>query len=379
MRPVAGLGVDVLRDPTQDWAATSAYLRQVGWLNAPLLAGGLIAPVYLVLAAPPEQRRAAWRRVAPPLWWALSLAMVYGYWVVHRGFYPQYFAEFLPPLAILTAGASVQLARRMRASPTGFAVALATLGVFLMLAHQPGAPLDLSNPALVLVGALAALAVFVPREARLWHLAGGLAIVALDMATVQPSGPAHPGAKLAEVSVAIAALWLGARAARRSGAPSTSMPWRWDAAVAALLAATVALSAAASGRLLSPAYECVWSPRTVRAVARYIAAHSAPGDRVLSGAVIWDFESGRRPLANITHPLSFLGGIDSVARTQLRAALATEPPRFVVLDGYTERTYVALLPELRELIEARYLPVGHFAGAAYPVTLLQLAPSAASR
>src|ERR1051325_3806462 len=97
-----------------------------------------------------------------------------------------------------------------------------------------------------------------------------------------------------------------------------------------------------SGHRIGLAYYCVW-PRSVLAeVTRRVRSGTRPGDEVLSGGVIWDFEAGRHPFLDISHPLSYLDGLRVEERSVIEQGLASHAPRMIVLDGYTERT---ILPD----------------------------------
>jgi len=57
---------------------------------------------------------------------------------------------------------------------------------------------------------------------------------------------------------------------------------------------------------------------------------------------------------------------------RLARELATAPPRFVVLDGYTERTYGLLLPQLGATLAERYQLVANLPGFHFPVQVYRL-------
>jgi hypothetical protein len=127
-----------------------------------------------------------------------------------------------------------------------------------------------------------------------------------------------------------------------------------------------------AGSIIDLKYETVWAPETLRTVADIIRRGSSAGDRVMSGGVIWELEAGRRPFANVTHPLGFMLGNSAGEPERLARELITTPPRFVVFDGYTERTYGLLLPRLGETLAERYQLVADLPGLHYPVRVYQL-------
>jgi hypothetical protein len=137
-------------------------------------------------------------------------------------------------------------------------------------------------------------------------------------------------------------------------------------------AALLGYSFSRAGSIIDLKYETVWAPETLHTVADLIRHGSSEGDRVMSGAVIWELEAGRRPFANVTHPLGFLLGNSAGEPERLARELATAPPRFVVLDGYTERTYGLLLPGLTQTLAERYRLVADLPGLHFPVRVYQL-------
>jgi hypothetical protein len=126
------------------------------------------------------------------------------------------------------------------------------------------------------------------------------------------------------------------------------------------------------------AYDCVWSPRTVATVARYLRVHSAPGDQVMSGAVIWAVAADRPPFMMISHPLGFDGGAPPEEAARMRAYLHATPPRFIVLDSYTDRVYLSYLDPDGTFLAAHYTLETVVPGSRQPVKVYALNGSALS-
>ena len=114
-------------------------------------------------------------------------------------------------------------------------------------------------------------------------------------------------------------------------------------------------------------YDSNWSPAAVAQVADYIAQNTRPTDTVVSGAVIWELEAGRRPFMKISHPLEFSFTIPEERRASLENTLVRDPPKIIVLDGFTEETYFYQVPKLPDLIQASYDPVLTVENARLPV------------
>ncbi len=354
------------RDPTQSWRETFGYVRTAVRLNAPLIAAVVVAPVLMLSGDSPAERRDALRRLALPLAWIACLCLLYGYWLLRRGFYPQYALEFLPPLAVLGGVALARFPRAAGLPARNVAVVGVVLFALVAVAHHFRV-LDLSNVAIVGAAAVCVLAATSPIGRRPLLLAASVAaLVAAEFASARLGPGRGPLASVAKLGLVFAAVTVPALPWLRRGA--TGLGWaRLGAGL--ILAATLLFAAVASGRTLSLAYECVWSPATVRAVARAIASRAAAGDQVLSGGVIWDFDSGLRAVANISHPLSFITGIPPRDEARLARALAAGQPRFVVLDGYTEQTYLPYSPTFEMALSTRYRMLGRFSGSEYPVLL----------
>ena len=113
----------------------------------------------------------------------------------------------------------------------------------------------------------------------------------------------------------------------------------------ASLAATGIIASSAGAKVIGPAYDCVWSPETVRSVSQIVRDHTTSDDEVMSGAVIWEFEAGRRPFLNISHPLGFINGMSDRTAKRITARLASRPPRLQVASPGPTPEYGAYLVE----------------------------------
>jgi len=101
-------------------------------------------------------------------------------------------------------------------------------------------------------------------------------------------------------------------------------------------------------------YDSNWSTASVAEVSDYIARNTLPTDTVISGAVIWELEAGRRPYMNISHPLEFSFVIPEERRTTLENAIYQDPSKIIILDGFTEKTYFNQVPDLADMIQSGY-------------------------
>jgi 4-amino-4-deoxy-L-arabinose transferase-like glycosyltransferase len=351
---------------------TMAYLGSVALLCATLLAGFAAA-----LGLGPGRLGGERWRGSPPrpdlllLSWLGGLFLVYAYWTAHRGFFPQYAEEFLAPLAILT-GAVVTDLIRLSLPTVRFGLALGLLMTYpvaaFALSHFMGRELPLYTCFLIPALALSLTQLAAGGRVRGWAAVVGIVLVMLALGSSAVGAPVgvRRALKLALIPTVLAGVYAAAGASPQRR--------RLFLALSACTAfATLAgYSFSRAGSIIDLKYETVWAPETLRTVADIIRRGSSAGDRVMSGGVIWELEAGRRPFANVTHPLGFLLGNSAGEPERLARELVTTPPRFVVFDGYTERTYGLLLPRLGETLAERYQLVADLPGLHYPVRVYQL-------
>ena len=157
----------------------------------------------------------------------------------------------------------------------------------------------------------------------------------------------------------------------RNVAPEGRRSLVWYATCCVILA-VAGYTFANSGRLLDRTYQSGWSPEAVQQVAAYLRANSAADDEILSGAVIWEFQAGRHPVANMAHPTSLLlANLKRPLLQRLEARLATRPPRFIVLDGVTQGIYKNVLDLDRVLKDYALATKVTMAGSPYPVAVYE--------
>lgn len=364
-------GGDALRLPLQSWAATIAAVRETLAVNAFLFAGlaaSLGIAIYLRARRPVELRR-----YAQPLvllyCWAFALMLAYAYWAIHRGYFTQYFGETIPPLAIVLAFSLWYLSGILASASTGIvpAVALAVGLATVFAAYRVRPTLEVPNLIVVLVPALLVALVYLDAAQRKrWGSLLAVAAAAIVVGGAAGSLVSQHLVTLVKALVAIVALVVIAVLGRTRGVER-------GAYIALALIVTACVTAfTASGRVMGVAYQCVWSPRTVADVARYIRAHSSNDAQVMSGAVIWAVAANRPPFMMIAHPLAFDHGAPPEEAARMRASLDSAPPRLIVLDGYTNRTFLSYLDPDGELLATRYKLDKVFSGSRYPVKVYEL-------
>lgn len=124
--------------------------------------------------------------------------------------------------------------------------------------------------------------------------------------------------------------------------------------------------------LVSVSFDCVYSPDTVKEISQYIKSHSTKEDAVLSGAMIWTLESNTRPFMNKTHPSGYLRRMDENQIIQISSEMENAKPKFIVLDGYTEKIFLENVNSIHNSLNDSYLLVKEDDGSKHPVKVYEL-------
>ncbi len=124
--------------------------------------------------------------------------------------------------------------------------------------------------------------------------------------------------------------------------------------------------------LVSISFDCVYSPDTVKEISQYINSHSTKEDAVLSGAMIWTFESNTRPFMDKTHPSGYLRRMDDDQIRQIDNEMENDVPKFIILDGYTEQIYLGKVNSIRNSLNESYILGKEVYGSKYPVKVYEL-------
>jgi 4-amino-4-deoxy-L-arabinose transferase-like glycosyltransferase len=326
--------------------------------NGVLIAGTLLFPLAVLLGRRRESHGLAepGYAVVVLLAWAGSMSAAYLFWAVRRSFFQAYFLEILPPLVVLTSAALVHTARRFATETgllrTGVGFALLALGLVAIPFALGDLPLNRPLYFVVPTAALAVMHFLDGTEGKRW-LTALVGVAGLTALTFIFRGWL-PGVLQLGLYGALAAgtfalvLWAG----RISwpGARDDVLSFGGYAAIMSALFLTLGEAIPGTGLR----YDGVWGPAAVRTVADEIRRISGPEDEVISGAVIWELEAGRRPFMNLSHPLGLMNQLVHEVAPAIQQGMAERPPAVIVLDGYTERTYLAAVPELRGIIEAGY-------------------------
>jgi hypothetical protein len=358
-----------MRLPHQSWGNTRRSVTRSLIAYAGLLSAAALAVVRLLAlraSAPgPERARRAVVVLVP---WILVLAAGYAFWSLRRGFFPEYALEFLPPLTLLFGYFGAHLGQ-LGSAGRPRVLALALLGVLGVAAFAAG--LLLLPPLLLVYFAGAALPLAIMQgtpSARLWWWVG--AAVAIGAVLMLPIGiPTlqSNALQLAAGTLFFVGAWYLLRPPAQPLEAGRSARGLGMVAVLALSA----LSLQAAGKTLRVDPGGLWHPDDVASIVQTLRARGSATDEVLSGAVIWAFQSGLQPFAGVTHPLRYELTGPEFEVAPLRQKLAEQPPRFIVMDGYTEKTFGRILPELEQTIERGYSPVTSVHKGRFPATLYQ--------
>jgi len=74
---------------------------------------------------------------------------------------------------------------------------------------------------------------------------------------------------------------------------------------------------------------------------------------------------------NKSHPLALALPISENERKLLKASIFETPPAIVIMDGYTEKTYLRQVPTLKRLLTEAYSKVYTAGPARMPVEIFQ--------
>jgi 4-amino-4-deoxy-L-arabinose transferase-like glycosyltransferase len=363
-----------LRRP-QPWWATWQVLGDVALVYAPLVVGAALSIVTIARRRSESGRLSLASALLLP--WAISLAAGYMYWTASRGFFPEYAIELVPPLALLFAFAVFEAGRSWRVGPVpGSAVLVLGAGTWTILAASHLGAIQV--PRFMYV-AIVPLAMSWPwlREKGIgrWALVG--ALVGLLVLPLGLPSAWQRMIKLIAVGGLVVVGWVAVRVERAPGqARLGPLPYL---GLVALSVGAGMLAVIGGPERARPGGE--WTPSVVQEIADTLRRRGRATDEVISGGVIWEFQAGLEPFDRITHPLRFEFGMSLEDAAALADRLKARPPRFIILDGYTERSYGAVLPDLARIVSEGYDSVVTVRGGVgmYAVRLYELREGGPSR
>lgn len=367
-----GLAREVPED--QPWDVTISNVRQTLGLNSVLLVALALSPWYVLFGGGAANKHWKFRSAITLYIWGGAVALAYAYWALRRGFFPAYFGELIPPLVILGAAVGIETITQLSATgTTGWrdVAVFSAIGLLTVTGHVVLGPEAIYRPLYFVLAALVLGIAYLTERLGRPEITVLLIVSGLTTGVVLLAGHVALVPRLALYALLLGvALALPLRAARIE--PRRELARSSAYLSLTLLTGTAMLWIGTSQARIDRRFDGVWSPATVEAVATYIEEVSGPDDRVLSGAVAWEFAAGREPFMHISHPLLLRKGANDQLHQAILAGFEERPPTIVVLDGYTEQTYLRLVPELRPLIEERYRLAREFTGARYAVQVYTL-------
>ncbi len=365
------------KDIYNDYALDAAYLHLF------LLAGLVFSALFLLYRSWSEFRKEGkfpFDRATP--WvlvylWVFLLFLAYAFFFFNRGFFIDYSRELLPPLVVIFCAwlcrTAPAFSRHGIIEGSVLMVMPASALIFLFQSNNresygTGHHLSLAIVVFTLIYFMDKIKS--PARRRSFILSLSALIVLIPVSRIIPALQPHFSGtvpSLGAVALAYAAAWL---------VRDKDMRCSWTRHATFLSHSVAAglfvVSIAYSGTLLNTAYDAAWSPRAVEQAVRYLETHTRRSDEVLSGAVIWEFQARRRLFQKISHPLSFEYSISEDEADKIRLAASLYPPRAIILDGYTERTYLRQIPWLNELVQEKYILAQTVGPAIYPVRIYLL-------
>jgi 4-amino-4-deoxy-L-arabinose transferase-like glycosyltransferase len=240
-----------------------------------------------------------------PYLWVFSLFIAYTYYYFNRGFYIDYFREFLPPLVIVFSA--------------------------WIRYHVDGLERDGYIERFVFVG---------------------FALCGIVFAIFSVINMSYRTILLATGGIAIATFFIFSL--KRTTSERFRLPNLINIAATSSIIGSLFLGFAYSGKTSGLSSHCVWSPESLAKTASYLKKHTHKEDRIMSGGVIWELQSQRKPFLNFSHPLGFEFKMALQQKENIEKALDSHPPEIIILDGYTERTYLRHIPSLDDFIASHY-------------------------
>lgn len=374
----AGAEVDSFRLESQPWSETLGYLYFTLLSNSFLFAGLIFSLFICAYSLLTKEGKEDFKRVFLPFSllysWLFSLAVAYAYWTVHRGFFVQYFEEFLPPLSILLAFVIDYSISKFELK-RGIGITIATVALVLIMVFF----LNRKFPEFQIKSVIYFLTVtsvlsffYFSKELGLkrW-LYAFIAVGIISLALIKLASFTPFAVKVLLYLILLTLVYIVVFKA-------SGLEWKKDLkkglgfVTFSVLISSFILSYAASGRRMGVDFDAIWSPETVRETSEFIKANSGEKDKIISGAVIWELQSDRRPFRNQTHPLAYALGVPEEELRDIERKLSTDPPRFIILDGYTEKTYLKQVSKLQVVIDEKYRLKKVFEGSRYPVKIYEL-------
>lgn len=365
-----------LRRDSQTVSTTIRNIREVTYSYSFMIVALFLSPLFLLRrrSAPEQRPQEEDLRAASVLYaWVGAVALAYALYALVRGFFPAYFGELLPPLAILTAVVALDALRRFRAAraPTRRDLTVLAVLVLAVVTQHVALPWGFNRPLYYLAVPPIFALIYLGGSVQRRHWAAFGVLAAAAAAVLLLDGVVRGMVPSLLYLAVLFFLVFGALFAAWRVDPR-KQPGLAVAFVSYSLLVSTALVSLGPPRTRIDRAQGTWSPETVAEVVTYLEQHTEPADEVISGAAIWEFQANRRPFMLISHPLAYSARMPPDVRSAIEERLRERPPAVVILDGYTERTYVQRVPLLSEVLSTRYRLDRVVEDARYPVQIYRL-------
>lgn len=359
---------------SESWNPTLYYLNLTLLTHSFLFIGFIFSVFILVYSLLTKEDNGSFKKLFLPFSllysWLFSLTLFYSYWTFNRGFFIQYFEEFLPPLSILLAFSIIYLVNNLGLQKNlGRAIASVSVCLLVVFFFNKFSDFHIKSIVYFLITAFVlAFLYFSPHIGPRRWLYGLLVIGIILIVLVSPLYAALHLIKFLPYLILSILMFLVALTAllKRDFNRGLSFISFF------IIISSFVSSFAISGLNMGIDFDNVWSPETVREASNYIKANSKENDEIISGAIIWELESNRKPFMNQTHPLGYESGISDGKLKNIDRYLFIHKPRFIVLDGYTERTYLRYVVKLQSVMNEEYQLKRVISGSRYPVKIYEL-------
>ncbi len=377
----AGLVVESVADAkliaARSWDNYYTYVRDSTLMHVFLLVGAgvgtAVAGCSMLVARSSEERRRTGIAYALLGLWVIFMLGAYGYYFAARGFFVDYSREFLPPLSILFAAGLIRvlpvLKREWMAEALIIVEITCGVAIFLVQPHYEYL-FSMGQYATIGIALTAIFSVTSRSMPKLRHLVLLATLTVLFIVVIVSRHPPLDVFLSGRIpSVFMIVVFYVTVAVGWAGATRDWVSHYLRFIGVSVVVGSLIVGVSYSSLLLSVRYDSVWSPQAVCEAAEYLRENTVHGDEVLSGAVVWELEASLRPYMDISHPLAFMIGISRKKLDRIEAGLVANPPKIIVLDGYTEQTYFRWVRDLPDLLRTRYELKATVGPARYPVMI----------
>ncbi len=355
--------------PEPKESLTVRYLRSSVQWHAYLLIGlGLAFIDFLVRRwkVSSEEARIAWRRQSIVFLWPLWLAVAYAFYCRVNTFHIDYFREFFPALALASA-AFLTRAMGSRRVWVGAVLVGLTGGLAWLVQREFPEAIGVAHHGTIAVCVLLATLLYTTPGTPSRGSIASLLFLSLGVGVWGRQPPLNAFVPTL-FATAITAALLGVAFWQLRRTVEASFRGPAHATGVFLVYAAFVWSVGRAAPNLDYRYDSIWSPDSVAQTSEILRQHTSPRASVMSGGVIWEFESGRRAYHGVSHPLIYnFEDLPIWRQRELDRYYAKGLPDAIVLDGYTEKTYLRHLPQLRERLGDEYVLVGTAGPARVPV------------